>query len=200
MCHNRTKRLKNIFLESIFILKQNKIKGFLKYKFFVGSFLTQRGLKTGSTGKALYCLSGTAEKNGLKLIGVVMAAPDHKIRFQEVMKMFDYGFTNYGIMKGLPIGDTIGEVPVVKGETETAELVIAKEISFLAQKGQEGELTQEIELIPSIQAPVAEGTKGGEVIYKINGKEVGRTDAITKDTIEKVSLGTMLQRLMEKWY
>jgi len=50
------------------------------------------GLKTGSTSKALYCLSGTATRNDLDLIAVVMAAPDYKTRFQEVMKMFDYGF------------------------------------------------------------------------------------------------------------
>lgn len=157
------------------------------------------GLKTGSTGKALYCLSGTAERNGLGLIGVVMAAPDYKVRFQEVMKLFDYGFANYAIQKGLPAGEAIGEVPVSKGEADIVNLVVAKEVTFLAKKGQEGELTKEIVLIPSLQAPVEAGIKGGEIIYKVNGEEVGRSDAITGEKVERVSLGTMLKRLLMKW-
>ena len=52
------------------------------------------GLKTGSTGKALYCLSGTAERNGMELIAVIMAAPDFQTRFSEDMKLLDYGFAN----------------------------------------------------------------------------------------------------------
>lgn len=157
------------------------------------------GLKTGSTGKALYCLSGTAEKDNLKLIGVVMAAPDFKTRFEEVMKLFDYGFANYSIQKGLPAGEIMGEVAVVKGEKDSIELVIDKEVSFLAQKGGEGELEKETELVPILTAPFEAGTKGGEIIYKINGKEVGRANLITKETMSKITLGTMIMRLFEKW-
>lgn len=166
---------------------------------FFGFNLTQGGLKTGSTGKALYCLSGTAEKDGLKLIGVVMAAPDFKIRFQEVMKLFDYGYANYSIQKGLAAGQPVGEVPIAKGEKEKNQLVVEKEVSFLAQKGQAGELEQEIKLLPSMQAPVKAGVKGGEIVYKVNGKVVGRADVVTKEDIGRVTLGTMLERLLSQW-
>lgn len=157
------------------------------------------GLKTGSTGKALYCLSGTAEKNGMSIIGVVMAAPDHKIRFQEVMKLFDYGYANYSMQKGMPKGELVAEVPVSKGELDIAPLLVGEEVTFLAQKGQEGEVISETEIAPSLKAPLEAGTKGGEIIYKVNGKEVGRADLVTMEPIDKISLGTMLKRLLGQW-
>lgn len=157
------------------------------------------GLKTGSTGKALYCLSGTAEKNGLSLIGVVMAAPDYKTRFEEVMKMFDYGFANYAVTKGLAAGEAVGELPVVKGEQAAAVLVVEKEASFLTQKGQDTKLSQEVEILPSLQAPIAAGVKGGEIVYKVDGKEMGRVNLVTKEAVDRITLGTMMQRLLVRW-
>lgn len=157
------------------------------------------GLKTGSTGKALYCLSGTAEKNGLSLIGVVMAAPDPKIRFQEVIKLFDYGFANYSIMKGLPIGEKTGEVTIYKGAKDTVETIINEEVSFLSPKGESQQVETEYKMIPSLNAPFEKGTKAGEVIYKIQGEEVGRADIVTKEGIDKINIGTMIEKLLEKW-
>lgn len=157
------------------------------------------GLKTGSTGKALYCLSGTAEKNGLKLIGVVMAAPDFKTRFQEVMKLFDYGFANYETTEVAKSGESIGDVLVYKGMEESANVVVQEKVQILTQKGADETIEKEVDIIPSINAPFAEGTKVGEVIYKIGGKEVGRAEAITQTAVEKVDVSTMMKRLLEKW-
>ena len=157
------------------------------------------GLKTGSTGKALYCLSGTAEKNGLSLIGVVMAAPDPKIRFQEVIKLFDYGFANYSIMKGLPIGEKTGEVTIYKGAKDTVETIVNEEVSFLSPKGESQQVETEYKMIPSLNAPFEKGTKAGEVIYKIQGEEVGRADIVTEEGIDKINIGTMIEKLLEKW-
>ncbi len=157
------------------------------------------GLKTGSTGKALYCLSGTAERNGVKLIGVVMAAPDHKLRFQEVMKMFDYGFANYGKTTGLPVGEEVGEINVYKGKEESAKVVVGNEISILIKKGDSADMENEIVLLESINAPFEKGAKAGEVIYKIDGKEVGRADLITAEDMEKADLMSMIKRLFKLW-
>ena len=74
------------------------------------------GLKTGSTGNAKYCLSATANKNGMTLIAVIMAAPDPKTRFAEAIKLLDYGYANYALSTGAKAGDIVGEIPVSKGE------------------------------------------------------------------------------------
>lgn len=158
------------------------------------------GLKTGSTGKALYCLSGTAERDGLHLIAVVMAAPDFKVRFQEIMKLLDHGFANYAAEKGLPKGEKMGEIPITKGMEDTVDAVAAEEITFLLKKDSGKDWETRTELLPSLSAPVQAGEKIGEVIYLIDGQEVGRTDLITAKNMEKADIGTMLERMFRQWF
>ncbi len=158
------------------------------------------GLKTGSTGKALYCLSGTAERNGLHLIGVVMAAPDFKVRFQETMKLLDYGFANYTAQKGLPAGQEMAEIPVTKGMADSVPVVVKEEISMLLKKDMSGDWETQTEVLPSMDAPVAAGEKVGELVYLINGEEVGRTDLVTAEAVEKANINTMLQRMLKNWF
>lgn len=157
------------------------------------------GLKTGSTGKALYCLSGTAERDGLQLIGVVMAAPDFKVRFQEVMKLLDYGFANYATEKGLPAGEEVDRIPVTKGMKNDVGAVVKEEISVLLQKGTASDWETQTELLPSLDAPVEAGEKVGELIYIINGEEVGRTDLVAAERVEKANMNTMLHRMLKLW-
>lgn len=158
------------------------------------------GLKTGSTGKALYCLSGTAERNGLHMIGVVMAAPDFKVRFQETMKLLDYGFANFSAQKGLPAGQEMAEIPVTKGMKNTVPIIVKEEISMLLKKDAGSDWETRAETLPGMDAPVAAGEKAGELVYLINGEEVGRTDLVTAETVEKANINTMLQRMLRQWF
>ena len=157
------------------------------------------GLKTGSTGNALYCLSGTAERDGMGLIAVVMAAPDYKVRFREVMQLLDYGFANYAIEKGREKGYAMGEVPVEKGMTDTVEAVVAEEISVLVPKGKEVQWETRTELLPAVSAPVEAGTKVGELVYLRDGEEVGRVELTAGENVEKANVDTMLRRMLAGW-
>ena len=157
------------------------------------------GLKTGSTGNALYCLSGTAERDGMGLIAVVMAAPDYKVRFREVMQLLDYGFANYAIEKGREKGYAMGEVPVEKGMTDTVEAVVAEEISVLVPKGKEVQWETRTELLPAVSAPVEAGTKVGELVYLRDGEEVGRVELTAGENVEKANVDTMLRRMLAEW-
>ena len=158
------------------------------------------GLKTGSTGKALYCLSGTAERDGLHLIAVVMAAPDFKIRFQETMKLLDYGFANYSAQKGLPAGEKMGKISVTKGMEDSVDAVVKEETAFLVKKDDGKEWETKTDILPFVAAPVKKGEKVGELLYLINGETVGSTDLVAKDTIEKADIGTMLERMLKLWF
>lgn len=157
------------------------------------------GLKTGSTGNALYCLSGTAERDGMGLIAVVMAAPDYKVRFREVMQLLDYGFANYAIEKGREKGYAMGEVPVEKGMTDTVEAVVAEEISVLVPKGKEAQWETRTELLPAVSAPVEAGTKVGELVYIRDGEEVGRVELTAGENVAKANVDTMLRRMLAGW-
>lgn len=157
------------------------------------------GLKTGSTGNALYCLSGTAERDGMGLIAVVMAVPDYKVRFREVMQLLDYGFANYAIEKGREKGYAMGEVPVEKGMTDTVEAVVAEEISVLVPKGKEAQWETRTELLPAVSAPVEAGTKVGELVYLRDGEEVGRVELTAGEDVAKANMDTMLRRMLAGW-
>jgi len=158
------------------------------------------GLKTGSTGKALYCLSGTAERDGLHLIAVVMAAPDFKIRFQETMKLLDYGFANYSAQKGLPAGEKMGKISVTKGMEDSVDAVVKEETAFLVKKDDGKEWETKTEILPFLAAPVEKGEKVGELLYLINGETVGSTDLVAENTVEKADIGTMLERMLKLWF
>ncbi len=158
------------------------------------------GLKTGSTGKALYCLSGTAERNGLEFIAVVMAAPDPKTRFQEVMKMLDYGFANYTIATGEPKNTVAGQINIYKGCEDTVNAIVKDEIKLLVPKGASTKIDSKTEISGGMNAPVEQGTKAGEIIYYYDGKEVGRSDLIAEKAVEKAGLNSIMQKLLIQWF
>lgn len=157
------------------------------------------GLKTGSTGKALYCLSGTAERDNMELIAVVMAAPDPKVRFKEVMKLLDYGFASYAIKQGEAAGTPKGSVKVYKGERDTVQAVIAKQVNVLTEKGENSGLEEKVQLCSGVNAPVKKGDKVGEIIYSGGGKEVGRCDLIAGEDVEKAGIVHNINKILTEF-
>lgn len=158
------------------------------------------GLKTGSTSKALYCLSGTAEKNGLQLISVILAAPTPKDRFQETMKMFDYGFANYAVVESDAAGTIVGEAEVEKGKAETVEGEIKDVVTTVIKKGASQELAKEVMMKESVHAPIVKGEVIGEVIYSYENKEIGRSDILATEDVEEASLVDTLESLKDIWF
>lgn len=156
------------------------------------------GLKTGSTGNAKYCLSATADKNGMELIAVIMAAHDNKSRFSEAIKLLDYGYANYAVVSGAKKGDSAGEIPVSKGEHETVLLEVSGDINAMIQKGgSEPEIVYE--LTESLQAPIEKGVKAGEAVYMLDGQVIAKADVITSEAVERASLPTVAERLLKSW-
>jgi D-alanyl-D-alanine carboxypeptidase (penicillin-binding protein 5/6) len=157
------------------------------------------GLKTGSTGIALYCISATAEKDGMHLIAVVMAAPCPVKRFDGAMQMFDYGFANFALVQKEEAGTSMGDVRVYKGESLTTPAVIKEQTNMLAPKGKHVELTGEVTLTSHVDAPVPAGYVVGEVVYTWEGAEVGRSELIVPEDVPKAGLGTMAERIIRGW-
>lgn len=143
------------------------------------------GLKTGSTSIALYNLSASATRDGLSLIAVIMKAPSTKVRFSEAQKLLDYGFSNYEY-KDLSIrGSIVKEADVTKGVLSKVNLILEEDVGVLVKKGEGGNIEQIINIDENLTAPISEGQKVGEVIYSLNGEEVGRTNIVTEKGIEK---------------
>ena len=158
------------------------------------------GLKTGSTGLALYNLSASATRDGLSLIAVVMKAENPKIRFGEAQKLLDYGFSNYTYKEFGKRGETVGTILVNKGIQNTVEAIWEEPANVLMKKGQESNVVQDIQLEKNITAPVENGQKVGEAIYTLNGEEIARVNIIAKNEVKKTSLFNITTGLYKSWF
>ncbi len=166
----------------------------------IKSYQGATGLKTGSTGKALYCISATAKRDNMDLIAVVLGAPDPGTRFGEAMKMFDYGFANFALAQGDPRNTEKGTIKVFKGELEEVPVVVKEQVNTIIGKGKNATMDSKVEILDAISAPVRPGAKAGEIIYYYENSEVGRSDLIVLDGVKKASLGDIIQRLGRNWF
>ena len=158
------------------------------------------GLKTGSTSVALYNLSASATRDGLSLIAVIMKAPTTKIRFSEAQKLLDYGFSNYQYKDLASKGTVLKEADVTKGVTSKVDLVIENDVGILVKKGEDKNIEQTINIEENLSAPIYESQKVGEVIYTLNGTEVGRTNIIAAKAIEKKTFFSISAFVYENWF
>ncbi|TCK97975.1 D-alanyl-D-alanine carboxypeptidase (penicillin-binding protein 5/6) [Natranaerovirga hydrolytica] len=146
------------------------------------------GLKTGSTSKALYCLSGTANRDGMDLIAVVMAAPDYKTRFEEVMELLDYGFANVSLYEDNIKGEIIKEMPVKKGKENFVHCVVKDDFSYVMDKENSGkEVTKELVISEYLEAPISLDDVVGQLVYKIDGNEIGKVDVVAQNAVERTT-------------
>lgn len=158
------------------------------------------GLKTGSTSKAKYCLSATAKRNGMDLIAVVMAAPDYKVRFPEAAKLLNYGFANCRLYKDDSKKIKIEPVPVKKGIKSQVEAGTAKSFSYICMKGvKPSDISKKTVINDSVDAPVKQGDKVGEIKYILKKKEIGSVPIIAKESIAKETYKDAVMKIWKQY-
>lgn len=150
------------------------------------------GMKTGFTGEAKYCLSGTAERDGMKLIAIVLGAETSDKRFAAAKGLLDYGFANYSVTS--PELPALEPLRVTGGVSELVKLS-AQPISLLTEKGAKGSLEAKAEICESIAAPVTEGTEVGCISYYRNGELIAQTKVYTAEAVAEISYFSLLKRL-----
>ena len=158
------------------------------------------GLKTGSTSIALYNLSASATRNNLSLIAVVLKAPTPAIRFSNAQKLLDYGFSNYSVTSFGKKGDVIKSVEIKKGTTSSIDAILENDAEVLMSNGSNKDVTQEIKLDDTFNAPILEGQKLGEVEFSINGNVVSTVNLVANKSSDKLSFGSIIKFVMNKWF
>jgi len=154
------------------------------------------GLKTGSTSIAKYCLSAVAKRNDITLIAVVMAAPDYKVRFKDAASMLNYGFSKCSLyidkkMEALP------EIPVRNGKKKTVSLVYEEQFHYLDTTGQNiGNVKRKLRIHREVKAPVKKNTLAGEMIYSVDGKELGRVRILYGENAGKATYPDCLKKVV----
>ncbi|MDE6185166.1 MAG: D-alanyl-D-alanine carboxypeptidase [Lachnospiraceae bacterium] len=143
------------------------------------------GLKTGSTSKALYCLSATANKDDIDMIAVVMGSPNNKSRFQDAMALLNYGYSVSALYAD-PNAEKLALLPVKGGVQEQASLVFKEPFRYLDITGSDlNSIEKTISLPQELTAPVTRGDAVGEAVYKLNGQRIGSVSILADVTIEK---------------
>lgn len=153
------------------------------------------GLKTGSTSYAKYCLSATARRDGIRLISVVMTAPDSKTRFAEAGKLLNYGFSRCSMYYDEEMPDP-GTANIRGSLVREVKLCYPEEFSYLSTEEEDfSQITKELQ-IEELKAPLEKGQKAGELIYRIGEKEIGRMPVVTAEAAEEAKY---LDWVSEAW-
>jgi D-alanyl-D-alanine carboxypeptidase (penicillin-binding protein 5/6) len=158
------------------------------------------GLKTGSTSEAKYCLSATAERNGMRLIAVVLGVPNSQTRFDEARGMMDYGFANYNWVQVAKTGDLVGvQVPVKLGARDAVDVSLGSGLSLLLRNGQQSQLSFETHLPEFLNAPVEAGEPLGTVQVLQAGRPIAELPAVAAYSVRLPGLLEGFFRLLENW-
>lgn len=158
------------------------------------------GLKTGSTSLALFNLSASASRDGLSLIAVVMKSPTSALRFSNATALLDYGFSNYSYKSFGNKGEIVKNVDVTKGVSTNVNAVYEQSPSFLVKKGEESNVTYEINLNNTVQSPVYQGQQLGTIKYSLNGSEIETVNLVAENSVEKINLINMAKHIFNDWF
>ena len=153
------------------------------------------GLKTGSTAKAKFCMSATAERNGMTLIAVVMAAPTRDDRNETAKKLLDYGFAGWETVTAAP--EALPEMRVVGGVTDSLKLVCEGE-KLLLTKGGTSKLKCDIVLPEYLSAPISGGDVIGTAEFSVDGEKVASLPIKAAESVEKIGYFSLLSRFLKK--
>ena len=153
------------------------------------------GLKTGFTSAAGYCLSASAQREGMELIAVVMGCETSQKRFAACKSLLDYGFANYALVDPEMPGDAT--VPVKLGTQESVRAVPAKRQPLLIDKSQRGSVTTEISLEPMASAPVSQGQRLGTMTVKSGQQILQEIPLVAETTVPRLTWAQLFVQMLK---
>ena len=161
-------------------------------RFFDGA----TGLKTGSTDSALFCLSGSAERDGMELIAVIMKDATSAQRFEDAKTLLSYGFSTYSLEHVTP-QEALPPVTVRLGTQATVQPVLEEGSALLLEKSKAGTLEQSVSLAEAVEAPVAKGTPLGTLTITSGEETVAELALVAGEEIPRITFGQMLLRVLQ---
>ncbi len=155
------------------------------------------GLKTGSTSRAKFCISASAEREGMHLVAVIMASPTRDIRNEEAKKLLDFGFANYAAYKDK--GGKIGTLPVLGGVQDTCR-VSYPGFSSVLDKAKAKNVTVQMTMTEKLKAPILRGEVVGEVSYFVGKDKIGSARIVADENVDKISFGSLFLRMLKRFF
>ena len=161
-------------------------------RFYPGS----TGLKTGFTAKAGYCLSASAQRDGMELIAVVLGAGSSADRFAACRTMLDYGFANFALVSPQV---QQGSVPVKLGTLSAVEAVPGETVQLLVDKAQRGDVTVQVQLEEQVAAPVSQGQKLGTMTVRSGQQVLAQIPMVARDAVPRLTWGQIFVKVLRRF-
>ena len=162
-------------------------------RFYAGA----TGLKTGSTAKAKFCISATAERDGMHLIAVIMASPTRDARNAAAAALLDWGFANFSLYQYR--GATLSPITVTGGEAELCDISHGGFCAIVG-KGKDKAVEVRTELPESVSAPINRGDKVGDVVFTLDGRELARVEISAEESVERISFVSLFVRMLSGFF
>jgi D-alanyl-D-alanine carboxypeptidase (penicillin-binding protein 5/6) len=160
----------------------------------INKYPSMDGLKTGHTQEAGFCLASTAKKGDTRLISVVLQGDTLGEREESTIRLLDYGFNAFSKRQIAAAGDQIQNIPVVEAADKVAVGEIAEDLYIMVQKGQERDISQEVEVKDSLKAPIEKGGVLGKLTVYRGEEEVSSVDVIAAENIDRANIFVRLWR------
>ncbi len=157
------------------------------------------GLKTGFTASALFCLSATAERDGMELIAVVLHAPTSEARFETAKSLLTFGFANYTLVDARP-GQALPPIEVALGVDPVVQPILQDGGRILVDKTDLDKVTTSVQLTDQVEAPVEKGQKLGSMTVYLDGVEQAVVPIVADEAVERLTLGGVFTRFMGKLF
>ena len=171
-------------------LRQNTNKKFwlVNTNKLIKTYEGMDGLKTGFTENALYCLTATATRNNMRLIGVVMGEKTSKIRNTEMSNMLDYGFNLYKVTSLVKKGEVVGKYTDNKSSSISTKVISSNDINILNKKGSKKRKIKYNVIIKEKKLPIKKGEVVGYLEAKENGNTIFKVDVVSSKKIKKANI------------
>ena len=158
------------------------------------------GGKTGFTSEAKFCLSATAERNGLRVVAVVIGADSSKERFASVSNLFGYAFSNYSAKVIQSKDDCIeNSIRVLGGREKGISVAVKEDFKALVKKGDDGEYKVHFNLPATVKAPIVRGGEIGKAYLTRNGEVIGECPVVSVVDVEKARYSDTLKHICDEW-
>lgn len=155
------------------------------------------GLKTGTTSKAGYCLSASAERDGLHIIAVILGAETSDERFEGAKALLNYGFANYETVTPSFDGVEIPPVEVLRGVEDEISAEVRGVSPITLAKGERDNIEYSVELADNVQAPVEKNQLLGKVTIKSGDNVIGQYSLVAEDGVRKLTFFDCAERFLK---
>ena len=157
------------------------------------------GLMTGSNRNQNYSIAATGKKGDMRLIAVVLNAPNSDVRNSTAKSLLEYGFTNFTSKKLYAKDDIIVQDIKVKSANIKFNGVLENQLSAIVEKGMEKQIENDYAINDNISLPLKKGDVIGEAIARLNGQIIGRVNIVADSDVHKLTVGLSFKNVLGNW-